>query len=81
MKMQTIWDIAKQNPEKAKIEKQQKQKEISKRISDIRTKLKSGKKLSEKEMSLLLEIMETAEPDFIKSYLWFMNKFRSNHSR
>jgi len=38
-------------------------------------------KLSEKEMSLLLEIMETAEPDFIKSYLWFMNKFRSNHSR
>ena len=24
MKMQTIWDIAKQNPEKAKIEKQQK---------------------------------------------------------
>ena len=55
MKMQTIWDIAKQNPEKAKIEKQQKQKEISKRISDIRTKLKSGKKLSEKEMRLLKE--------------------------
>ena len=55
VKMQTIWDIAKQNPEKARIEKQQKQKEISKRISDIRTKLKAGKKLSEKEMRLLKE--------------------------
>ena len=43
--------------------------------------LKELNKLSEKEMSLLLEIMETAEPDFIKSYLWLMNKFRSNHSR
>lgn len=53
--MQTIWDINKQDPEKARIEKQQKQKEISKKVSDIRTKLKAGKKLSAKEMRLLRE--------------------------
>lgn len=55
VKMKTIWDINKQDPEKAKIEKEQRQKEISKKVSDIRTKLKAGKKLSAKEMRLLRE--------------------------
>ncbi len=55
VKMQTLWEINKQDPEKARIEKQQKQQEISKKVSDIRSKLKSGKKLSEKEMRLLRE--------------------------
>ena len=41
---------------------------------DILIKLNA---LSEKDLSLLLEIMEAAEPDFVKSYLKFMNKFRS----
>lgn len=41
---------------------------------DILIKLNA---LSEKDLSLLLEIMEAAEPDFVKSYLDFMKKFRS----
>lgn len=33
--------------------------------------------LSEKDLSVLLEITEATEPDFMKSYLEFMDKFRS----
>lgn len=55
MKMQTLWEIAKQDPEKARIAKQEKQKQISQKISDIRTKLKFGKKLTDKELRLLRE--------------------------
>lgn len=55
VKMQTIWNLNQQDPEKARIAKEQKQKEISKRISDIRSKLKAGKKLSDKELRLLRE--------------------------
>lgn len=43
--------------------------------------LKELNKFSEKEVSLLLEILETAEPDFIKSYLEFMDKFRASNKR
>ena len=48
MKMQNLWEMKKQDPERARIEKEQKQ--ISQKISDIRTKLKFGKKLSDKEL-------------------------------
>ena len=47
--------MKKQDPERARIEKEQKQKQISQKISDIRTKLKFGKKLSDKELRLLRE--------------------------
>ncbi len=53
MKMQNLWEMKKQDPERARIEKEQKQ--ISQKISDIRTKLKFGKKLSDKELRLLRE--------------------------
>ena len=55
MKMQNLWEMKKQDPERARIEKEQKQKQISQKISDIRTKLKFGKKLSDKELRLLRE--------------------------
>ena len=53
--MQNLWEMKKQDPERARIEKEQKQKQISQKISDIRTKLKFGKKLSDKELRLLRE--------------------------
>ena len=55
VKMQTIWNLNQQDPEKARIAKEQKQKEIAKKISDIRSKLKFGKKLSDEELRLLRE--------------------------
>ncbi|NDO45613.1 hypothetical protein [Clostridium sp. MD294] len=55
MKMQHLWEMRKQDPERARIEKEQKQKQISQKISDIRTKLKFGKKLTDKELRLLRE--------------------------
>ncbi len=55
VKMQTIWNLNKQDPEKARIEKERRQQEIAKKIADIRSKLKFGKKLSDKELRLLKE--------------------------
>jgi len=57
MKMQTIWDIAKQNPEKAKIEKQQKQK-----LYDLeQNQLVEQSKEAEKELKEFQKIIEQAE--------------------
>lgn len=43
--------------------------------------LKKLNTLSEKNLSLLLEIMEAAEPNFMKSYLEFMDRFRSSNEQ
>ena len=53
VKMQTIWDLLKENANLTEAEKAQKQKAISKKIEDIKMKLKSGKRLSAEEMRLL----------------------------
>ncbi len=42
VKMQTIWNLNQQDPEKARIAKEQKQKEIAKKISDIRSNLEKN---------------------------------------
>ena len=45
-------------------------------IRDITGKLNG---LPAKDLSLLSDILETAEPEHLKSYFEFMDKFRKNH--
>lgn len=56
IEMETIWNLIKEDPKKmTETEKKQRKEAIQKKIGDIETRLKSGKRLSDKEMRLLRE--------------------------